>query len=398
MITGDAAYIKKINRTLIIGLIIAEGPISRADLSKATDLTRATVSAQVADLLADDLLVETNPEQHPVGRRPIMLSINPQAGYALGIDLDYTQISFTLTDLLGSPVCTNVIDIHTVNYNEILSILIEQIKKYQSKCNGNRYGMIGIVIGIHGLVANDEMIHYVPRFNWTDVNLKADLKKQIDTIPIYVENIAHLCALAERVYVHHQTDNLLYVTLHSGIHLGLMMKNEFFRGHDGYAGEVGHMIVEPGGKPCSCGNKGCLEKYASESSFYQELAKERKMESVTYEQIQKWLDEGNEDLQNKMEQFIYYLSISLNNLIQLYNPDMLVLDSELLRIYPGSIHKIKANLSSPIAHNCHATLSTIGKKAGCLGACALAIKYFFDVPILNITNTAASVQNEKVFI
>jgi hypothetical protein len=98
MATGDAAYIKKINRSLIIRNIIEAGKISRADLSKAVVLTRATISAQVADLIDEELIVETPVEHNTVGRRPISLSLNHQAGYALGIDLDYGQISFTLSD------------------------------------------------------------------------------------------------------------------------------------------------------------------------------------------------------------------------------------------------------------------------------------------------------------
>ena len=76
MATGDAAYIKKINRSLIIQKIIEHGKISRADLSKLTHLTRATISAQVADLLEDELIIETQEEHHAVGRKPISLSLN----------------------------------------------------------------------------------------------------------------------------------------------------------------------------------------------------------------------------------------------------------------------------------------------------------------------------------
>ncbi len=76
MATGDAAYIKKINRSLIIQKIIEHGKISRADLSKLTHLTRATISAQVADLLEDELILETQEECHAVGRKPISLSLN----------------------------------------------------------------------------------------------------------------------------------------------------------------------------------------------------------------------------------------------------------------------------------------------------------------------------------
>ncbi|MEH6946865.1 ROK family transcriptional regulator [Bacillus sp. JJ634] len=392
MVTGDAAYIKKINRSLIIQTIVKEGMISRADLSKVTALTRATISAQVADLLEEGLIVETQLEHHSIGRKPIMLSLNGHAGYALGIDLDYGKITFTLSNLLGCTVSSNIIEVNTTDYSEILNLLIEQINKYKADWTDSRHGLVGIVIAIHGLVSKDEFIHYVPRFNWYDIHLKNDLEKEIG-IDIYIENNANLCAFAERVFAHHETDNLLCATLYSGIGLGMMMNSEFFRGHDGYAGEIGHMIVVPEGKQCECGNKGCWEKYASESNIFKELSEKRKIQNLTYEHIQRWLDEGDEEIHEQMEQFIYYLSIGLNNIINLYNPDVLVLDSELLRMYPESVTKIRNHFHSSISHYRELLISSIGKKACSLGACALAIKHFLDVPMLNLSLESHAVQN-----
>ncbi|MGG3467208.1 ROK family transcriptional regulator [Neobacillus pocheonensis] len=383
MITGDAAYIKKINRSLIIREIVKEGMISRADLSKVTALTRATISAQVADLLEDGLIIETHLEHYSVGRKPIMLSLNGQAGYALGIDLDYGQITFTLSNLLGHPISSSSIEISTTEYSEILPLLLAEIKQYKANYSESRYGIVGIVIAIHGLVAKDEIIHYVPRLHWNDINLKGDLEKQID-IPLYIENNANLSSFAERVFFHHETDNLLSASLYSGIGLGMMMNNEFFRGHDGFAGEAGHMIIVPEGRPCNCGNKGCWEKYSSESRIFEYLTETRGIKNLTYDQIQKWLDEGDQEVHDMMEKFIYYLAIGLNNMINMYNPEVLVLDSELLRMYPDALAKIKEKLNSSISHYRELSLSMIGKKSCVLGACALAIKHFLEVPMLNL--------------
>ncbi|MFS0779479.1 ROK family transcriptional regulator [Neobacillus sp. 3P2-tot-E-2] len=383
MITGDASYIKKINRSIILREIVKEGLISRADLSKVTALTRATISAQVADLIEEDLIVETQLEHYTVGRKPIMLSINSEAGYALGIDLDFDHISFTVSDLTGTPINSKRIETNTTDYREILNLLVEHIKAYKSEYAYSRYGIIGIVIAIHGLVGKDETIHYVPRLGWNNISLKNDIERHID-INVFIENNANLSAFAERVYVHHETDNLLSATLYSGIGLGMMMNNEFFRGHDGFAGEIGHMIVVPNGIQCNCGNKGCWERYASENALFKHLLETRKMNSVTYEDIQKWLDGDDEEVHQLMEQFIFYLSIGLNNMINMYNPDVLVLDSELLRMYPNALDKIRGNLNSSISHYRALQISSIGRNSAVLGACALAIKHFLEVPMLNL--------------
>jgi len=385
MVTGDAAYIKKMNRSLIIQTIVNERMISRADLSKATSLTRATISAQVADLLETGLLREIEHEHSSVGRKPIMLSLNAQAGYAIGIDLDYGEISFTVTDLLGKPVSSKTITLETTEYQEIVRLLARHIRAYIEEYKQSRYGIVGMAIAIHGLVSKRESIHFVPRFRWHHLNLKKDLENEIGCdIPIFLENNANLSALAERVFIHHETNNLLCLTLYSGIGLGMIINNEFFQGYDGFAGEAGHMIVVPDGRLCNCGNKGCWEKYASESCVFESLAKCKQVKYVTYEYIQKLLAEGDEETERIMEQFIYYLAVGINNIINLYNPEVVVLNSRLLGMHPDALGHIQQHLRSSISHYRQLSLSTIGKKACILGACALAITHFLDVPIVNL--------------
>ena len=241
MATGDATYIKKINRRLIISKIIEHRLISRADLSKLTNLTRSTISVQASHLLEEELIIESDQEHTSVGRKPIMLSLNHTAGFALGIDLDYRHITFTLSDLLGNPIYNDTIKIPNSDYATIVKLLINQIKKYEDKCSESRFGIIGIVIGIHGIVTNDEIINFVPQHKWHNKNLKDDLEKELG-IKIQIENNANLCSFAESIQ-HHKSMNLLSVSMYSGIGLGVMINGESLKGYHGYAGEMGHMII-----------------------------------------------------------------------------------------------------------------------------------------------------------
>ncbi|WP_338551886.1 ROK family protein [Paenibacillus sp. KS-LC4] len=383
MVTGDAAYIKKMNRSLIMKYILQEGMISRAQLSKATALTRATISAQVSDLIDEELVIENDTAYNLVGRKPIMISIHAEAGYALGIDLELGKISFAVANLQGTIVETETISINTTLYSDILSLLLTSIRAFQERYASCRYGIVGVVIGIHGLVSTDEIIHYIPSFDWHNVSLKADLEKSLG-LTVHLENNANLCAFAERTFFHHESDNLLCVTLYTGIGLGMMIKHSFFRGQNGFAGEIGHMIVVPDGISCNCGNKGCWEKYASEASVFQQLKKDRAATPLTYEQIQRLLAEGDPEVQAAMKHFIYYLSIGLNNIINIYNPEIIVLDSELLRIYPNALNEIQSHMHSRISHYREIKISSTGKQSCVLGASALAIQKFLQVPTLNL--------------
>jgi predicted NBD/HSP70 family sugar kinase len=395
MVTGDASFIKKINRSLIISKIIEHGLISRADLAKITGLNKATISVQAAELLAEELLIETQAEHKNLGRRPIMLSINKQAGFALGIDLDKNTITFTLSDISGTPLDTHSIVMETSDYDLILKWLAEQITIYKEKCSHARYGLIGVVIGIHGIVNNDETIYFVPYHQWHNKDLKTDLQNETG-ITIFVENNANLCSFAEIVYKHYQSENLLSVSLYSGIGLGIMVNSKLLKGCDGYAGEIGHMIIVPDGLPCRCGNLGCWEQYASESSFVKKLSESHNNIEVTYEHIHQWFIEQDPVTDRLMKDYIKFLSYGLNNIINLYNPEILVINSELLRLYPNALEEIKAHLTSTVGQYRKLQISEFGKNACSMGACALAIKNFLEIKELSLVFEESKTQHEFI--
>ncbi|MDR7076944.1 putative NBD/HSP70 family sugar kinase [Neobacillus niacini] len=383
MVTGDASFIKKINRSHIISKIIEHGMISRADLAKITGLNKATISVQVADLLEEELIIETQQEHKSLGRRPIMLSINHQAGFSLGIDLDKNNVSFTLCNLTGTPLETKSLKMDTTDYDVIREMLIKEITSYKQKCSQERYGLFGVVIGIHGIVNNDEIIYFVPHHQWRNKDLKSDLITETG-VNIYLENNANLCSFAEIVYKHYQSKNLLSVSLYSGIGLGIMVNGKLLKGFDGFAGEIGHMIVVPDGHPCRCGNLGCWEQYASESSFIKQLSERQNKKDLTNEEIHHWLKTKDPITCKLMAEYIKFLSIGLNNIINLYNPEILVINSELLQMYPDAIIEINAHLTSTVGHYRELLISDFGKMACSRGACALAIKKFLDISELSL--------------
>ncbi|MBW8348594.1 ROK family protein [Bacillus sp. IITD106] len=382
MITGDAAYIKKLNRGLILSQIIEHNKISRADLSKVTGLNKATVSVQVADLLEENLLIEEQLEHNNLGRRPILLSLNRKAGYALGIDLDKNQIMFTLSDLLGFPTHIEIVQLQTKDYDEILDIMIEYIIDIKKKCQGSTFGLIGVTVGIHGLVSKDEKILFFPQLQWRNKNMKEDLENKAD-VTVFIENNANLTAFAESVFKHNKSNNLISISMHSGIGLGMMMNGEIHRGFHGYAGEVGHMIVVPDGKLCACGNQGCWELYASESSFFNKLDRSH----ADYYDIHSWLKLGDQHVTNQMDELIKYIALGLNNIINMYNPEIIVLNSELLRLNRDAIKQIESRLNSNISHYGKLLVSELGKQACVMGACAFSIIKFLQISELNLQVT-----------
>lgn len=381
---GVAAYLKKMNRSLILSKIIKHGKISRSDLANITKLTKATISTQVANLLEEELIFESHEEYNNVGRKPIMLSLRPHAGYALGIDLDYRNIRFTISDLLGNPVLSDKVELENSNYDEILQILIDQIRGYQEKFSQGRFGIVGVAIGIHGTVKNDETISFVQQHKWYNKDLKGDLEKKLNMV-VYIENNANLCSFAEKVFHCHQSENLISISVYSGIGLGFLINGELVKGYHGYAGEMGHMIINPDGKPCNCGKSGCWELYASEVSFIEQLSNKLDKPKLTYEDIKNLVDARNLEVMIQADEFLKYISIGLNNIINILNPETLVINSELLKLFPDAVSKIKSNLKTSISNYKELFISNLGTNACGMGACALAIKNFLEIPELSLT-------------
>ncbi|UJF26620.1 ROK family transcriptional regulator [Planococcus sp. 107-1] len=383
MVTGDGSYIKQINRGLILQQIIEHGMISRADLSKKVGLNKATISVQAADLLDEELIYETQQEHRNLGRRPIMLSLNRQSGFALGIDLDAKDITYILSDLLGYPVHTETVPLETSDYDSILALLSAQIKKFQAQCADSHYGLIGVVIGVHGTVGKNEKVFFVPQHQWVDKELKADLEKEVD-VAIQIQNNANASAFAEKVFTSQDSENLLSISMYSGMGLGIIMDGELLKGYNGFAGEMGHMIVVPGGKQCTCGNKGCWEMYASEARLLQNLADIKKKNKLSYDDVESWIAAEDKEVIQQIDEFFEFLAIGLNNIINLYNPETIVLNSQVLKMDPHAIERIESLLTSSVSQYRELKISELGKEACAMGACALAIKSFLKVPELRL--------------
>ncbi|MEH7081412.1 ROK family transcriptional regulator [Neobacillus drentensis] len=381
---GVAAYLKKINKSLVLSKIIKHELISRSELANITKLTKATISSQTAELLDEGLIIESHQEYNQVGRKPIMLSLNQDAGYALGIDLDFRNIIFTVSDLIGNPVHSNTVELENSKYDEILQILINKIREYQERFSHCRFGLVGVGIGIHGTVKKDETISFVPHHKWYKKDLKGDLEKNVNTA-VYVENNANLCAFAEKVFHFHQSNDLISLSMFSGIGLGILFNGELVKGYHGFAGEMGHMIISPDGKPCNCGKTGCWELYASEVSFFKNLSEIIDKPRLTHQDIKNLVIARNPAVISQMDNFIKYVSIGLNNIINLLNPEILVLNSELLKLFPDAMNTLELNLKTSISNYKEIFISDLGTNACVMGACALTIKKFLDIPELNLT-------------
>lgn len=373
MDTGNKAMIRDMNTNFILKTIIEGKALSRADIAKQSGLTKATVSAIVRLLLDRGLIAETGIAMTDKGRKPIILNFCPDAGCILAFDIGRTKITVLAANLAGQSINTFVCP--TPDSRESLLPLLENIIETMSKAlPETTYGLVSICVGIHGIV-NDNYIRFTPYYPYSDIDIKTPLESLFH-IPVYVENEANLSVIAEQCYSF-DCGSLVAMSIHSGIGLGIILDNRFYTGHNGCAGEFGHSTVELNGRPCPCGNRGCLEQYASELAILKDYAALKHADTLPdIGTLIKNYEAGEPDAVAVINRFTDYIAVGVNNILGTLNPELIVINSNLTENIPALADEIVAKLPKHVRPLCHLKISELGSNSVLLGGVCLAMKKF----------------------
>lgn len=375
MPAASQELIRNINNNLILESIFNFGPISRADLSKKLKLTKATISAIVQGLIDDSLVIEIGSKDTHVGRKPILLTFNQKCGYAISIDLGVKYISVYLSDLKGDKIYSSQYK-NNLNSKNLLEKLKAIIKHTLTLVPNSKYGVVGISIGIHGIV-HDNQIIFTPYYNLTELNLASDLENAFK-VPVYIENEANLSVIGEKTFCYDYS-NIVSVSIHTGVGLGLVINNKLYEGSNGFAGEFGHSIVVPNGKLCPCGNKGCLDQYVSETALLKEYSKLKGMEIKDIDVLISDYLYGDLDANNIIKSFIDYTSIGINNILNILNPDIIIINSSVTTYLPNIIDKIKGSISNRMSKFINIVPTTLQNNSILLGGAYVVTKNFLKI-------------------
>lgn len=383
--TGDQGLVKKINRTIVLDIIEKNGPISRAEISKISKLNKATVSTMVSELIESSLIYEIGPGQSSGGRKPIMLYFNNNAGYSIGIDLGVNYILAILTDLKG----TIIEEIYKPIENKKEKNVLEQIKQMLSqlieKAPSSPHGIVGIGIGVPGIVNNQEKILMAPNLGWKQVDIKQTLEQEFQ-IPVHIINEANSGAHGEYLYgVGKNVRNLIYVSIGIGIGTGIIINNNLYTGTSGMSGEMGHFTIETNGKKCSCGNRGCWELYASEKVLLEKVKKLNLFHSKENIDIYDVIHEarnGNQSIIQILREIGEYIGIGLTNIINIFNPEMIIIGNRLSSFKNWLINPINNTITERLSDFHTQSISikfTESAYYSCaLGASSLSISSFLS--------------------
>jgi predicted NBD/HSP70 family sugar kinase len=374
MITGSKELIRDINTKLVLETIINNTSISRASISKHLGLTKATISAIVQELISKKLVIETGSDDTKLGRKPILLSINRKAGYVICVDIGVDTISALVSDLIADDCSLKQIKTPKSTFN-LIPVMIQLIEGMKLRQN-TPYNLVGITLGIHGVIANNQ-VSFAPYYNISSIDFEKDLGEYFN-VPIYLENEANLSAIGEMTFQYDYA-NIANISIHSGIGLGIIINHQLYTGYNGRAGEFGHTIIEIDGRPCPCGNNGCLEQYVSERTLLQQYAQKKGLDEINFDYFKKMYEAKDKDALEIMEQFIKYMSLCVNNVLNAYNPDIVIINSSFTICFPEIINKIEEALSSQMNSYNQIVPSLLKDTSILLGGFSVSIKNFFGI-------------------
>ncbi len=297
--------------------------------------------------------------------------------YSIGVDLGGTNLRAAAVDRNGK-----VLEKHsqptdmTRGRDEVIADIVSGINEVRQKVNGGSR-LAGVGIGVPGFILIEK--GFVTNSNNLPVLENFPLRDEIERLlgaPIILENDANAAALGEKwMGAGKQVDDLVLLTLGTGIGGGIIGGGRVLHGAVGMAGELGHMTIDPNGNPCGCGNFGCLEKIASATAVEAMADMMSLGNHLTSQQVYELTLDGNEKAKMIFRQMGWALGIGLANLINIFNYPLYLLSGGMLPAWdafaPTMMEEIQKRSFTFRNTETRVERATLGNQAGLIGAAYL---------------------------
>lgn len=350
--------------------------MSRAEIADETGLTRASITKITKQLLDQKILIEKGNNENTGGRPSIMLYLNENAGYFIGVYMAPRRIYSIYTSYTGEVVSEMESKITEVTTESILELLDTHITMYK-KINAN---ILGIGIALNGMVNSTKGISiFSPHYKWKNFDLKSYLKGKYNC-PISIENDVRLMALGELEYGGARgEDNFVLVNISDGVGSGIIIDKKIYKGNNYCAGEIGHVKVSDNKSlMCSCGKTGCLETVISDENVILLAQKEYGLEIETLQELSELYNEGNINAQNLVEHICKKLSFSLSSIINLLNPHTILINGKINKLGKNLYKLIEDDIKENSLEDSLSKLKVKPSKLGDIAAAKGAISLLFE--------------------
>ena len=332
---------REINRRILLNLVRATQPVSRADLARVMGTGRGAISLIVNDLITEGILFEGAKGETPRGRKPKFLYIDSRKRSVIAVDVRPTRTYIMVTDLLTEPivgVSSFPTDTDASQFIKTLGTRIRRIRedhKELGQCEGIGLVVPGMVDGAGACIS------FAPRLGWRDFPLR-DLLAQETGLPVHIENSGRACAIAQVWDVRRETGrsgDFVFLSVSDGLGVGLVVNGEVVRGRHNVAGEFGHVPLDVDGAPCACGAAGCWEAYVSNlatlSRYFGRVLSPREpipaeIASFTVDDLIARARGGDAKAVTALQSTAHYLGLGLGSVVNAVDPARIFISGEII--------------------------------------------------------------------
>jgi predicted NBD/HSP70 family sugar kinase len=337
--------LRRHNRSALLSKLFFDGPLSRHELSSLTGLSAATVSNVTGELIEERLIVEAGLIDSDGGRPRVLLRVDPHYGHVIGIDVGETGVKVELFDLSMTALATVEHPLPSVRPDPatVVAQLASGLREVIAQGQVDERSVIGVGIGVPGAVEqgtadsgtsdpSDAVRVHAQTIGWDAVPFGRLLRDSGITLPLYFENGAKTQGQAEMWFgAGRGAGHAVIALIGSGVGAAVITDGSTYRGSTSSAGEWGHTTIAYGGRTCRCGSRGCLEAYVGAESILDRYRQARGGRAVSGADEHASLDAliaaaGRSKTAAKvLQETAGYLGAGIANLINLFNPEKIVL-------------------------------------------------------------------------
>jgi predicted NBD/HSP70 family sugar kinase len=385
---ADLGDVRITNLAVVLRHVRAEAPCSRADIAASTGLNKATVSSLVADLIDRRLIRETGLTENRIGRPATMLVVDGEPYAALGIEVSADQLTVVAVDLAGTELLSwrRAFDGLSAPPDRAASAIATLAGRALTRLRGQGRRVLGLTVAVPGLVDSSGTVQLAASLGWRDLPLGANLRAALRNpdFEVSVDNDANLAALAEHRHGPYAgTANLVHLTGGAGIGAGVLVDGRLLRGGRGFAGEIGHIQLDPAGPPCPCGRHGCLEALAGIPALIRRALPDATDDgpitdfAPEVDRIRAQARQDDPVTLRALAQVGRHLGHAASLLANLVNPEVILLGGYFVALAPWLLPAAEAELiartAAPDAGGCRLAASALGPGAAAAGGAAVAL-------------------------
>ena len=329
--------VKRHNLARVLRYLHEDGELSRSELVARTGLNRSTVGALVSDLVITGIVEEVPGSGGSVGRPSLVVRTRESSAFVIAFDLRVDRIAGAAISI-GGRVIAQVErpksdgPFAVANATEVLIDCTSEL--FEHVPNGSAW--VGVGIAIPGVIdAEIGLVRKAPNLGWLDVNFEEHVTRELNAVfgatpRVILGNDANLGAIAEFVRgAGRNASSVVYLSGDVGVGGGVALEGRVLSGASGYAGEIGHMVVNPGGHACNCGNTGCWETEVGRDAILRSSGDFSGISNIIEAVIS-----GDAQAIQGLRGIGRWIGIGLSNLVNTFDPDVIVLGGHLADVYP----------------------------------------------------------------